>query len=111
MSKTNLSGVPAMTLRDNSRVRPLGDRVMLEVEAGAEKTASGLHLPSTDRERALIGRVLAFGEKVPAGALHTGDRVIFERYGGTEIKPQGDVAPVLVLEYGDIMAVLDGSAQ
>ena len=96
-----------MTLREPGTVRPLGNRVMLEVEAKDEMTASGLHLPATDRERALIGKVLAFGEKVPAGALKEGDRVIFERYGGTEVKPQGEQTAVLVLEYGDIMAVLD----
>lgn len=113
MAKTNLSGVPAMTFHKSVNIAPLGNRVAIEViEEDNRTTAGGLVLPAKDRERPLFGVVISVGEGLltEQGAyipipLHPGDKIIFERYSGTEIRAS-DKPAVLVLEYSDIMAVL-----
>ncbi|MCD1259544.1 co-chaperone GroES [Paenibacillus athensensis] len=91
-------------------IRPLGDRVVIEAIAKEETTASGIVLPDTAKEKPQEGRVLAVG----AGALkdgvrvplevQEGDRIIFSKYAGTEVKYEG--RELLILRESDILAVL-----
>lgn len=92
-------------------IRPLGDRVVIELLAAEEKTASGIVLPGTAKEKPQqgkvvavgTGRVLENGERV-AVEVQVNDQVIFSKFSGTELKLDGK--EYLVLREGDILGVL-----
>ncbi|WP_409291117.1 co-chaperone GroES [Peribacillus sp. SCS-26] len=92
-------------------LRPLGDRVVIELVQSEEKTASGIVLPDTAKEKPSegkvvsvgTGRVLDNGEKV-ALEVSEGDRIIFSKYAGTEVKYEG--SEYLILRESDILAVI-----
>ena len=95
-------------------LKPLGDRLIVEVLEEEETTASGIVLPDTAREKPQRGRVLAVGPggrdedgKYIAMDVEEGDEVIFSKYGGTEIKVGID--EYLILRESDVLAkvVLD----
>jgi chaperonin GroES len=95
-------------------VTPLGDRVMVKAVEQDEVTASGIVLPETAKERPQRGTVLAVGrgrrgddgERVPLGVA-VGDEVIYAKYGGTELKLDGE--EVLILQEHDILATVTPS--
>jgi chaperonin GroES len=92
-------------------LKPLGDRVVIELVESEEKTASGIVLPASAKEKPQegkvvavgTGRVLDSGEKV-ALEVAEGDRIIFSKYAGTEVKYQG--TEYLILRDSDILAVV-----
>lgn len=92
-------------------LRPLGDRIVIELVESEEKTASGIVLPDSAKEKPQegkvvavgTGRVLESGERV-ALEVSVGDRIIFSKYGGTEVKYQG--TEYLILRESDILAVV-----
>jgi chaperonin GroES len=92
-------------------LKPLGDRVVIELVETEEKTASGIVLPDTAKEKPQegkvvavgTGRVLDSGERV-APEVKEGDRIIFSKYAGTEVKYQG--TEYLILRESDILAVI-----
>lgn len=92
-------------------IQPLGDRVVIKVLEAEEKTKSGIVLPDTAKERPQEGEVKAVGtgkvsdtgEKIPL-EVSVGDRVIFAKYAGTEIKIDGE--EYLIMSERDIMAVV-----
>jgi chaperonin GroES len=93
-------------------IKPLGDRIVLEAVAREEKTASGIVLPETAKEKPQEGVVIAVGsgrvdEKGNRVALEVkvGDRVIFSKYSGTEVKI--DNKEYLILRESDILAVVE----
>lgn len=91
-------------------IKPLGDRVVIEAIAKEETTASGIVLPETAKEKPQEGQVVAVG----AGAIHDGqrvplevkegDRVLFSKYAGTEVKYEG--RELLIMRESDVLAVL-----
>ncbi|MFB9330660.1 MULTISPECIES: co-chaperone GroES [Paenibacillus] len=91
-------------------IRPLGERVLIEPIAKEETTASGILLPDTAKEKPQEGRVVAVG----SGALKDGvrialevkegDRVLFSKYAGTEVKYDGK--ELLIMKESDIHAIL-----
>ncbi|MDH7577032.1 MAG: co-chaperone GroES [Bacillota bacterium] len=93
-------------------LKPLGDRVVLKVVEAEEKTRGGIVLPDTAKERPQqgeivavgTGRVLENGEKAPL-EVKVGQRVIFSRYAGTEIKVAGE--EYLIVNERDVLAVVD----
>lgn len=93
-------------------LKPLGDRVVVEVLEQEEKTAGGIVLPDSAKEKPQEGKVVAVGsghltdsgEKV-ALEVKVGDRVIYSKFAGTEVK-QGD-KEYLVLRESDILAVVE----
>ena len=97
-------------------LKPLGDRLIVEVLEEEETTASGIVLPDTAREKPQRGRVLAVG---PGGRdedgkyipmdVEEGDEVIFSKYGGTEIKLGTD--EVLILRESDVLAKVVGDRE
>ena len=91
-------------------IRPLGDRVVIEAVAKEETTASGIVLPDTAKEKPQEGKVIAVGsgtlkdgERIPL-EVKEGDRIIFSKYAGTEVKFEG--REMLILRENDILAVL-----
>ena len=92
-------------------IKPLGDRIVIELVESEEKTASGIVLPDSAKEKPQegnivavgTGRVLESGERV-ALEVAVGDRIIFSKYGGTEVKYQG--TEYLILRESDILAVV-----
>ena len=90
-------------------LQPLGDRLIVEVLDEEETTVSGIVLPDTAKEKPQRGRVLAVGpgardedgEYIKMD-LEEGDEIIFSKYGGTEIKIDGE--DLLVLRESDVLA-------
>jgi len=92
-------------------LKPLGDRVIIELVESEEKTASGIVLPDSAKEKPQegkivavgSGRVLENGERL-ALEVSAGDRIIFSKYSGTEVKYDGK--DYLILRDSDILAVI-----
>nr|WP_255573450.1 co-chaperone GroES [Anoxybacillus sp. ST4] len=92
-------------------MKPLGDRIAIELIQTEEKTASGIVLPDTAKEKPQEGKVVAVGsgrildngERV-APEVSVGDRIIFSKYAGTEVKYDGK--EYLILRESDILAVI-----
>lgn len=90
-------------------LQPLGDRLIVEVLEEEQMTASGIVLPDTAKEKPQRGRVLAVGpgprdedgEHIQMDVA-AGDEIIFSKYGGTEIKIEGD--DYLILRESDVLA-------
>lgn len=99
----NNTVTPPWVIHEKVDFKPLGTNVLVIVEDTERKTPGGLHLPTRDREAALIARVVAFGEKVTG--LKQGDRILFEKYGGTVVRST-DKPAVLILDASDIMATM-----
>ena len=91
------------------KIRPLDDRVVVEVSEAEEKTAGGILLPDTAKQKPQRGRVLAVGpgkmrdngERSPL-AVVKGDEVIFGRYSGNDVTVEG--REVKIMREGDILA-------
>lgn len=91
---------------------PLADRVLVERLEAEEKTAGGIVLPDSAKEKPLQGKVIAVGEgrRSESGELISpqvspGDRVLFAKYGGTEVEV--DREDYLILKEDDILAILE----
>ena len=94
-------------------IKPLEDRVVVRTLEAEQTTASGLVIPDTAKEKPQEGEVLAVGpgrvddngQRVPLD-VNVGDKVIYSKYGGTEVKHGGE--EYLVLSARDILAVVVG---
>lgn len=92
-------------------IKPVGDRVIIEPIEKEVTTASGIVLPDSAKEKPQEGRVIAVGsrrnEKGEREALDVkeGDKVIFSKYGGTEVKYQNK--EYLIMRESDILAVIE----
>jgi len=92
-------------------LRPLGDRLVVEHVEQAEKSAGGVFLPDTAKEKPQEGKVLAVGTgrmldsgtRVPMD-VKVGDRVIYSKYSGSEIKLEG--TEYLIISEKDVLAVV-----
>lgn len=85
-------------------VKPLGENVLIHPEKPEQKTSAGIYLPDTaSQERSQIGKVIAIGESDKI-KVKTGQKVVFKRYGGEEIKIEGE--EYLIANYKDILAVI-----
>lgn len=90
-------------------LQPLGDRVIVEPEAPEQKTASGLYIPDSAKEKPQAGIVVAVGpgkisddgKTIPMN-VQTGDKVLYAKYGGTEVKVDGN--DYIILRETDILA-------
>ncbi|KGR90609.1 hypothetical protein CD30_10410 [Ureibacillus massiliensis 4400831 = CIP 108448 = CCUG 49529] len=92
-------------------LRPLGDRIIIELVEVEEKTASGLVLPDSAKEKPQQGKVVAVGtgRVLDNGTrveleVKEGDTIIFSKYSGTEVKYEGN--EYLILRESDILAVI-----
>lgn len=84
------------------RIRPLADRVVVTRVPPKTMTAGGLHIPESSQEKTYEGHVTAIGPK--CRTLEVGDKILYDRYAGTEAK-SGDETWVVLREY-DAQAVL-----
>ena len=100
-----------MTTATKVVLKPLEDRIVVAPLEAEQVTASGLVIPDTAKEKPQEGEVLAVGpgriddkgNRVPLD-ISVGDRVIYSKYGGTEIKHKGD--EYLILSARDVLAVV-----
>jgi len=93
-------------------IKPLEDRIVVQANDAESTTASGLVIPDTAKEKPQEGTVLAVGpgryedgNRVPLD-VQVGDKVLYSKYGGTEVKYAGE--EYLVLSARDVLAVIEG---
>ncbi|MBF0357970.1 MAG: co-chaperone GroES [Magnetococcales bacterium] len=94
-----------------TKFRPLHDRVVVRRTEEDQKTAGGIIIPDTAKEKPIQGEVLAVGKgavgdngKVQALEVKVGDIVLFGKYGGTEVKIDGE--ELVIMRESDIMGIL-----
>ena len=95
-------------------IRPLHDRILVKRLEADAKTPGGLFIPDNAKEKPVEGLVVAIGsgvltkegERIPLD-VKAGDRVLFSKYSGTEVKIQLDGGEHLILREDDLLAVLD----
>ena len=88
-------------------VKPLSDRVLVKPNPAEEKTAGGLFIPDTAKEKPLMGKVVAAGPGTAEITMEVkvGDTVMYGKYAGTELHYEGE--DYLVMKQADIIAVID----
>jgi chaperonin GroES len=94
------------------KIRPLHDRVLIKRLDEESKTAGGLFIPDTAKEKPIQGKVISVGAgkrdkdgKLVALDVKAGDKVLFSKYSGTEVKIDGDEH--LIMREEDLLAVLE----
>jgi chaperonin GroES len=97
------------------KFRPLHDRVVIRRIEGDEKTKGGIIIPDTAKEKPQEGEVIAAGPgardesgKLVALDLKAGDRVLFGKWSGTEVKIDGE--DLLIMKESDVMGVIEGAS-
>ncbi|MDW7709041.1 MAG: co-chaperone GroES [Deferrisomatales bacterium] len=95
------------------KIRPLQDRVMVKRLEEEQKTAGGIIIPDTAKEKPQKGEIVAAGPgkrnedgKIQPLDIKAGDKVLFSKYAGTEIKVEGE--ELLIMREDDIMGVIEG---
>jgi len=98
------------------KFRPLHDRVVVRRLEGDTKTAGGIIIPDTAKEKPSEGEIIAVGAgardesgKVVPLDVKAGDRILFGKWSGTEVKIDGE--DLLIMKESDIMGVIEGSAK
>ena len=96
------------------KFRPLHDRVVVRRIEGEEKTKGGIIIPDTAKEKPQEGEVIAVGPgardehgKLVVLELKAGDRVLFGKWSGTEVKIDGE--DLLIMKESDVMGVIEGA--
>ena len=94
------------------KLKPLGDRIVLKVLEAEEKTASGIVLPDTAKEKPQQCKIIAVGPgkhsddgKLIPMSVKEGDTVLFAKYAGTEVKLEGE--ELLILRESDLLAIVE----
>jgi chaperonin GroES len=97
------------------KFRPLHDRVVVKRVAEEERTAGGIIIPDSAKEKPMQGEVIAVGAgardengKVQPLDVKVGDRVLFGKWSGTEVKLDG--TDLLIMKESDIMGIIEGTA-
>jgi len=98
------------------KFRPLHDRVVVRRIESDEKTAGGIIIPDTAKEKPQEGEVIAVGAgargedgKIVALDVKAGDRILFGKWSGTEVKIDGE--ELLIMKESDIMGIIEGGAK
>ena len=93
------------------KLQPLSDRVVVKPQEAEEKTASGIILPDTAKEKPQVGKVVAVGKGKMSDSgnlikmdIKVNDKVLYGKYSGTEISFEGD--DLLIMRESDILAIL-----
>ncbi|HPU47530.1 MAG TPA: co-chaperone GroES [Bacteroidales bacterium] len=88
------------------KIKPLADRVVIEPAPAEEKTAGGIIIPDTAKEKPLKGTVVAVGngKKDEPMTVKVGDQVLYSKYAGTEITIDGK--EYLIVKESDILAII-----
>jgi chaperonin GroES len=97
------------------KFRPLHDRVVVKRVAEEERTAGGIIIPDSAKEKPMQGEIIAVGAgardengKVQPLDVKVGDRVLFGKWSGTEVKLDG--SDLLIMKESDIMGIIEGTA-
>ena len=87
-------------------VKPLADRVLVEAAAAEEKTAGGIIIPDTVKEKPMRGKVIAVGtgKKDQPMTVKVGDSILYGKYAGTELQVEGK--EYLIMRESDIYAII-----
>ena len=95
------------------KIKPLHDRVIVKRVEEEKKTAGGIIIPDTAKEKPAEGKIIAVGDgkiledgKVRPLNVKAGDRVLFSKYAGTEVKVSGD--ELLIMREDDILGIIEG---
>ena len=98
------------------KFRPLHDRIVVKRITAEEKTAGGIIIPDTAKEKPMEGEVVAVGPgarneqgAIVALDVKAGDRVLFGKWSGTEVKLDGE--ELLIMKESDIMGIIEGQAE
>ena len=98
------------------KFRPLHDRVLVKRIEGEEKTKGGIIIPDTAKEKPMEGKVIAVGSgvrnedgKLTPLDVKAGDRILFGKWSGTEVKMDGD--ELLIMKESDILGIVDESSK
>lgn len=91
-------------------VKPLGERIVIKMVEAEEKTKSGIVLPGSAKEKPQMAEVLAIGAGITSDdkkkdEVHVGDKVIFSKFAGTEVKIDGD--ELIIIKLSDVLAVIE----
>jgi chaperonin GroES len=97
------------------KFRPLHDRVVVRRVEQESKSAGGIIIPDTAKEKPMEGEVVAVGDgartedgKIQPMAVKAGDRILFGKWSGTEVKIDGE--ELLIMKESDVMGVIEGGA-
>jgi chaperonin GroES len=91
--------------RIKMKVKPLGDRVMVKLEKSETKSTGGIIIPDTAQEKTQQGVVVEVGDDNEAIKVKPGEKVMYDKYAGTQIKVNGEEH--LILKMADIIAVVE----
>ncbi len=88
------------------KIKPLSDRVLIQPNPAEEKTAGGLYIPDTAKEKPLAGKVIAVGPGTSEVKMEVkaGDTVLYGKYAGTEVHVEG--TDYLIMKQSDILAII-----
>lgn len=88
------------------KIKPLSDRVLIEPKPAEEKTAGGLYIPESAKEKPLEGTVIAVGPGTAKVTMEVkeGDKVLYGKYAGTEISVDGK--EYLIMRQEDVLAIV-----
>jgi chaperonin GroES len=92
-------------MEDHMKVKPLADRVMVKLEKNEAKTAGGIIIPDTAQEKTQTGSVVAVGDDKEVIKVTAGDKVMYDKYAGTQVKIDG--IEHLILKMADIIAIIE----
>ncbi len=92
-------------LEEKMKVTPLADRVLVKTEKTEAKTASGIIIPETAQEKTQIATVIAVGDDKEKIKVKVGDRVMYDKYAGTQVKIDG--VDHLILKAADVIATIE----
>lgn len=87
------------------KVKPLADRVLAKTEKTESKTAGGIIIPDTAQEKTQIASVIAVGTDKEKIKVNPGQRIMYDKYAGTQVKIDGE--DHLILKAEDIIAVIE----
>jgi len=94
------------------KIKPLHDRVLVRRQEQEEKTAGGIIIPDTAKEKPMKAEILAIGDglrddagKLAPLAVKVGDMVLFSKWAGTEVKVEGE--ELLIMKESDIIAIIE----
>jgi len=107
LRQTKIINVLIIKLKTTMAIKPLSDRVLVLPNPAEEKTAGGLYIPDTAKEKPLVGKVVAAGPGTSEIEMEVkeGDTVMYGKYAGTEVSYDG--VDYLVMKQSDIIAIVE----
>ena len=87
------------------KVKPLADRILVKIEKSESKSAGGIIIPDTAQEKTQTGVVSEIGDDTEVIKVKTGQKVMYDKYAGTQVKIDG--AEYLILKMSDILAIIE----